>query len=184
MTDISITDGRFKPSWTEERVASLKQWWGEGLSASQIARKLGGTTRNAVIGIVYRNGLQRRLPAAPKTPRKYKGRTLENVRFEGVGISATFNRHRANSNPIKPRPAPSPRPTAARPLDIPALVSLDIGLLDLTPHACLWPTSGEGAATLFCAQPSAGPLPYCEHHAGRCYQPAKQRSERLAEVYG
>lgn len=41
--------------WTEERVESLKALWDEGLSCSQIARKLGGgLTRNAVIGKVHR----------------------------------------------------------------------------------------------------------------------------------
>ena len=33
--------------WTEERIAALKQLWEEGLSASQIAARLGGVTRNA-----------------------------------------------------------------------------------------------------------------------------------------
>ncbi|HRK63637.1 MAG TPA: GcrA family cell cycle regulator, partial [Terricaulis sp.] len=36
--------------WTEERVATLRKLWAEGLSASQIAKQLGGVTRNAVIG--------------------------------------------------------------------------------------------------------------------------------------
>jgi hypothetical protein len=37
-------------SWTDERVATLKKLWLDGLSASQIAKQLGGVTRNAVIG--------------------------------------------------------------------------------------------------------------------------------------
>ena len=36
--------------WSEERVALLRKLWTEGLSASQIAKQLGGVTRNAVIG--------------------------------------------------------------------------------------------------------------------------------------
>ena len=43
-------------TWTEERVEQLKALWTEGLSASQIARVLGGVTRNAVIGKVHRLG--------------------------------------------------------------------------------------------------------------------------------
>src|SRR3954462_10521046 len=43
--------------WTDERVEQLKQLWTEGLSASQIARVMGGVTRNAVIGKVHRLGL-------------------------------------------------------------------------------------------------------------------------------
>src|SRR5205085_6698739 len=52
--------------WTDDRVASLKKLWLEGLSASQIAKQLGGVTRNAVIGKVHRLGLSgRAAPAAP-----------------------------------------------------------------------------------------------------------------------
>lgn len=64
-------------SWTEERVELLKKMWGEGQSASQIAKALGGVTRNAVIGKVHRLGLSNRnggggapakTEAAPATP--------------------------------------------------------------------------------------------------------------------
>ena len=63
-------------NWTDDRVEQLKNMWTEGLSASQIARALGGVTRNAVIGKVHRLGLagraspsraeRPRLPMAPK----------------------------------------------------------------------------------------------------------------------
>ena len=47
-------------SWNDERVDLLKKMWGEGQSASQIAKELGGVTRNAVIGKVHRLGLSNR----------------------------------------------------------------------------------------------------------------------------
>ncbi|WP_116082827.1 GcrA family cell cycle regulator [Tropicimonas sp. IMCC34011] len=47
-------------SWTDERVETLKRMWSEGQSASQIAKELGGVTRNAVIGKVHRLGLSNR----------------------------------------------------------------------------------------------------------------------------
>lgn len=47
-------------SWNDERVEMLKKMWGEGQSASQIAKELGGVTRNAVIGKVHRLGLSNR----------------------------------------------------------------------------------------------------------------------------
>src|ERR1700744_4403261 len=63
-------------NWSEDRVEQLKSLWTEGLSASQIARALGGVTRNAVRGKVHRLGLagraspsrseRPRLPMAPK----------------------------------------------------------------------------------------------------------------------
>ena len=48
-------------SWTDDRVETLKRMWGEGQSASQIAKELGGVTRNAVIGKVHRLGLSNRV---------------------------------------------------------------------------------------------------------------------------
>src|SRR4028118_2052185 len=47
-------------SWTDERVETLRRMWAEGASASQIAKELGGVTRNAVIGKVHRLGLSNR----------------------------------------------------------------------------------------------------------------------------
>ncbi|MGB8813788.1 MAG: GcrA family cell cycle regulator [Paracoccaceae bacterium] len=48
-------------SWTDERVETLKKMWSDGQSASQIAKELGGVTRNAVIGKVHRLGLSNRV---------------------------------------------------------------------------------------------------------------------------
>lgn len=45
--------------WTEDRTNTLKTMWEAGESASKIAEKLGGTTRNAVIGKAHRMGLKR-----------------------------------------------------------------------------------------------------------------------------
>ncbi|MGB2892461.1 MAG: GcrA family cell cycle regulator, partial [Albidovulum sp.] len=53
-------------SWTDERVETLKKMWAEGQSASQIAKELGGVTRNAVIGKVHRLGLSNRVGGAPE----------------------------------------------------------------------------------------------------------------------
>ena len=47
-------------SWTDERGEKLKEYWADGMSASQIAKQLGGVTRNAVIGKVHRLGLSHR----------------------------------------------------------------------------------------------------------------------------
>ena len=41
-------------TWTEERVAQLRELWGSGKSASEIADILGDVTRNAVIGKAHR----------------------------------------------------------------------------------------------------------------------------------
>ena len=57
-------------SWTDERVETLKKMWGEGQSASQIAKELGGVTRNAVIGKVHRLGLSNRAGSGGAAPAK------------------------------------------------------------------------------------------------------------------
>ena len=50
-------------SWTEEKVAKLKELWSKGHTASQIAEALGDTTRNAVIGKAHRLNLEARAPS-------------------------------------------------------------------------------------------------------------------------
>jgi len=50
--------------WTEPRLDHLRELWAEGLTASQIAERLGGVSRNAVIGKAHRLGLQTR-PTPP-----------------------------------------------------------------------------------------------------------------------
>ena len=57
-------------SWTDERVETLKKMWSEGQSASQIAKELGGVTRNAVIGKVHRLGLSNRAGSSAPAPEK------------------------------------------------------------------------------------------------------------------
>ena len=61
----SMLQGKSRMSWSDERVELLKRLWGEGQSASQIAKELGGVTRNAVIGKVHRLGLSNRNGSAP-----------------------------------------------------------------------------------------------------------------------
>lgn len=80
-------------SWTDERVETLKRMWNEGQSASQIAKELGGVTRNAVIGKVHRLGLSNRVG----------GKEDED---EGTQVSAP-------AAAAKPEPAPRPEPATA-----------------------------------------------------------------------
>ena len=50
-------------SWTDEKVAKLKELWGKGNTASQIAEILGGVSRNAVIGKAHRLNLSAKIIA-------------------------------------------------------------------------------------------------------------------------
>lgn len=58
-------------AWTDDRVETLKTLWAEGESAAAIAKALGGTTRNAVIGKIHRiYGYQRRSDEQAVMPRR------------------------------------------------------------------------------------------------------------------
>lgn len=59
-------------SWTDERVDELKNLWAEGVSASQIAVRMGGISRSAVLGKVHRLGLSGRSTSSKKIKRKSK----------------------------------------------------------------------------------------------------------------
>ena len=54
-------------SWTEEKVNKLKELWGKGSTASQIAEIIGGISRNAVIGKAHRLKLSAKIIKRPKT---------------------------------------------------------------------------------------------------------------------
>ena len=48
-------------SWTEEKIEKLKELWGKGNTASQIAEIIGGVSRNAVIGKAHRMSLSAKI---------------------------------------------------------------------------------------------------------------------------
>ena len=158
-------------SWTDERVEQLKQMWMDGLSASQIAARLGGVTRNAVIGKVHRLGLSgrgaptrvtRRRPASPRTARA----------STASATTATPRREAAK----KPAPVPAPEPEEAELLSDPATQA---NLLELNEQTCKWPIGYPGDENFhFCGRRSAPGLPYCAAHAKMAYQPLPSRRER------
>ena len=94
-------------SWTDERVETLKKMWAEGQSASQIAKELGGVTRNAVIGKVHRLGLSNRVGGGV-------------VEGEPPEVAAPM---------AAPRPEPAPKPayveTPVRPAAAPERVATE-----------------------------------------------------------
>ncbi len=79
-------------AWTDERVELLKKLWGEGLSASQIAGRLGSVTRNAVIGKVHRLGLSGRATTSrmkSHRPRpRMAAKRMAKTRFSPLGNPA------------------------------------------------------------------------------------------------
>jgi GcrA cell cycle regulator len=147
-------------SWTDERVEVLKKLWSEGLSASQIAKELGGVTRNAVIGKVHRLGLSGR--ATPSRPPSRIVRT---------------HRPRPAMRPamrLNPGIAPSLPPIPVDPQPLPNGEFATV--LDLSEHICKWPIGDPGDPRFqFCGRKTKAGAPYCEAHARMAYNPPKKR---------
>ena len=64
-------------SWTEEKVAKLKELWGKGSTASQIAEIIGGISRNAVIGKAHRLNLSAKIKTRAATSNQNFENSLE-----------------------------------------------------------------------------------------------------------
>lgn len=163
-------------SWTDERVESLKQLWKDGLSASQIAARLGSVTRNAVIGKVHRLGLAgratktrvptrrvRRAQAPGSTQLMQSRRVPQKQRFQSVGNPALRELY-AQGEPAQ----------TIEELIIPMNERKYIATL--TESCCRWPIGDPQLAEFhFCGKKKVNGLVYCEHHARRAFQPPQTR---------
>ena len=69
-------------SWTEEKVEKLKELWGKGNTASQIAEIIGGISRNAVIGKAHRLNLSAKLVRRSKPSSSINKNNFETKNFE------------------------------------------------------------------------------------------------------
>lgn len=189
-------------SWTDERVETLKTMWAEGKSASQIARELGGVTRNAVIGKVHRLGLSNRGP---------NGERLDDAEAcgqdEAVSIAPEVDApveitppEAAQSRPREalattPRAKPpvatngQPLPPAGSEISPEALANLAevakkarrLTLMQLTERTCKWPIGDPATDDFwFCGLPCVPGKPYCDTHVAVAFQPMSARRDRRA----
>lgn len=194
-------------SWTDERVETLKRMWGEGQSASQIAKELGGVTRNAVIGKVHRLGLSNRAggkdeddsapaPAAPKaeaTPKAADPAPRAEPRPAPERPAAAAAAPASNVTPMPLRKAivpagqPLPPQPSANEISPEALASVrevekrakKLTLMELTERTCKWPIGDPATEDFwFCGLPSQPGKPYCEAHVGVAFQPMSARRDR------
>jgi GcrA cell cycle regulator len=151
--------------WTDDRVAALKKLWAEGLSCSQVAKRLGGVTRNGVIGKVTRLGLPMRGRVAGAEASRINGKHVSAQRLS-ASRSASGMAHRVKMREDAP-PTASAKP-------VPAPETADPGqtahktLMDRPRGVCEWPlnlVSADGEI-LYCCGPRdlAHPLPYCDKH--------------------
>lgn len=182
-------------SWTDERVETLKRMWAEGQSASQIAKELGGVTRNAVIGKVHRLGLSNRTSAADKPSEATKPATEAKPAAPEAPVEAEAASEPAPvAKPAVPArkqiiPAGQPLPPQPSANEIPAesLAKAEevekkakkISLMELTERTCKWPIGDPATDDFyFCGLPAQQGKPYCEAHVGVAFQPMSSRRDR------
>lgn len=164
-------------SWNDERVDLLKKLWSEGLSASQIAGRLGSVTRNAVIGKVHRLGLSGRATTSRMKSHRPRQRViavkrLAKPRFANTGNTALQRIYQADAEPYVP---------PAEELVIPMAERKSIQTL-LENH-CRWPIGDPQEADFhFCGKGKVTGLPYCEFHARRAFQPPQMRRGGMSPV--
>ena len=145
-------------SWNEEKVAKLKELWGKGQTASQIAEVIGGITRNAVIGKAHRLNLSAKIKARSavssqnfnnteerKTSKNRRGRKS---RFQSLIIEKDFE-------PENPKQ-----------------------LEELTDDHCKWPINHPTDKDFyFCGRKSLKDFSYCKLHLLYAYQEKNKKDK-------
>jgi len=179
-------------AWTDDRVATLTKMWGEGQSASQIAKELGGVTRNAVIGKVHRLGLSNRVTGGAKPAAKGKVAAKPAARAKPAAkakpVPAVMPKPMLPVRKvIIPAGQPLPPQPSANEISPEVLASVrevekqakKISLMELTERTCKWPIGDPATEEFwFCGLTSEPGKPYCEAHVGVAFQPMSSRRDR------
>ena len=145
-------------SWTDEKVEKLKELWGKGQTASQIAELIGGLTRNAVIGKAHRLNLSAKIKTRTATSNKsfdesildknIKTRRGRKSKFKSLIIEKDFE-------PENPK----------------QLEELDESL-------CKWPIGHPDEKNFyFCGRSSLKDFSYCKLHLLYAYQPRGKKED-------
>ena len=145
-------------SWTEEKVAKLKELWGKGNTASQIAEIIGGISRNAVIGKAHRLNLSAKIKTRSVASNKniennleekdFKSRKGRKSRFRSLLIEKDFE-------PENPKQ-----------------------LEELDENSCKWPIGHPDENEFyFCGRSSLKDFSYCKLHLLYAYQPKGKKEE-------
>lgn len=185
-------------SWTDERVQLLKKLWVDGQSASQIAKELGGVTRNAVIGKVHRLGLSNRAAGSgtkSDTPTKAEASLAATSKPKAIPkpevVAKPVGPEAAAPIPMRkaiiPAGQPLPPQPSANEISPEALAkvtevekkSKKLSLLELTERTCKWPVGDPATEEFwFCGLATKAGKPYCEAHVGVAFQPMSARRDR------
>ena len=181
-------------SWTDDRVEILTKMWAEGNSASQIAKELGGVTRNAVIGKVHRLGLSNRATTSTtnktesKTKSSLKGnlkakqkvRKVETTEPKPDNVTSLRRQIIPAGQPLPPQPSANEiSPEALARVSEIEKKAKKLSLLELTEKTCKWPVGDPATEDFwFCGLATQSGKPYCEAHVGVAFQPMNSRRDR------
>ena len=147
-------------SWTDEKVAKLKELWGKGNTASQIAEIIGGISRNAVIGKAHRLNLSAKI----KTRTAISNQNFDNS-LEEKNIKQRRNRKSKFKSLIIEKDFEPENPKQ---------------LEELTDNDCKYPIGHPNEKNFyFCGRTSLKDFSYCKLHLLYSYQSKNKKDEPL-----
>ena len=149
-------------SWNEEKVEKLKELWGNGSTASQIAEIIGGISRNAVIGKAHRLNLSSKI----KTRNASSSQNFDNSSEENSSKQRKGRKSKFQSLIIEKDFEPeNPKK-----------------LEELDESSCKWPVGHpEEESFYFCGRSSLKDFSYCKLHLLYAYQPKGRKEEPVAD---
>ena len=145
-------------SWNEEKVEKLKELWGKGSTASQIAEIIGGISRNAVIGKAHRLNLSSKI----KTRNASSSQNFDNSLEENSSKQRRGRKSKFQSLIIEKDFEPeNPKK-----------------LEELDDSSCKWPIGHpEETEFYFCGRSSLKDFSYCKLHLLYAYQQKSKGKE-------
>ena len=148
-------------SWTEEKIQKLKELWGKGNTASQIAEIIGGISRNAVIGKAHRLNLSAKI----KTRSANNNKNYE-VKLDNKNVKLGRGRGNKFKSLIIEKDFEPENPKQLEQLD---------------DNSCKWPIGHPDEKNFyFCGRTSLKDFSYCKLHLLYAYQP-KGKKEDIIE---
>ena len=149
-------------SWNEEKVEKLKELWGKGSTASQIAEIIGGLSRNAVIGKAHRLNLSSKI----KTRNASSSQNFDNSSEENSSKQRRGRKSKFQSLIIEKDFEPeNPKK-----------------LEELDESSCKWPIGHpEEQSFYFCGRSSLKDFSYCKLHLLYAYQPKGRKEDPVAD---
>ncbi|MBR1601587.1 MAG: global cell cycle regulator GcrA-like protein [Alphaproteobacteria bacterium] len=151
--------------WTNESVEELRRLWDKGLTASEIAKKL-GVTKNAIVGKVHRLCLKARPSPIKTKEEEVELKHSESVQEEIVFVETEVVEETQIEDSVKEK--------------IEEDLSIDskgrVGLVDLDSHTCRWPLGDPRDDDFgFCGKKVRAGQTYCDEHSSIAYVKANRR---------